>query len=188
MLFGLTFLTGLALGMYVYITAFKPTYAPENLSGGEASASDWSITGKRRGGTEASSAQPAFRVLADGSYLYRQGGLPDENVSETSEGKLAKSLIKNLTLSEAVLQNNAKEISEQNCSSDRGGYDYEYKVLMAGEVYLLDTCSTVFATNSALVSEFGKIWQAMAGKNADASTGEGGWLERLFYERWNEKR
>jgi hypothetical protein len=63
MLLSLTFLTGLAIGMYVYIVAFKPTYAPENLSGVESEANEWSMVGKRRAEFHNSDyVYPSFRL------------------------------------------------------------------------------------------------------------------------------
>lgn len=176
MLLTLTFLTGLAIGLYVYIAFFKPTYVPENLNQSESAASDWSIVAIRRGGTEPRYVQPAFRVLEDGSYQYRAGGMPDTDVSQINEGNLPKSLIRDLNLSTEMLRTYSEQSLVENCLSNQGGYDFEYRISLEGETYVLDTCLTNFSPNSELYESLEAIWDSLEGETTNSNR-TGGWLE-----------
>ena len=103
MILSLTFLTGLAIGMYVYITAYKPTYEANDISETEAEAGEWSVVGKRVGGTDGSDyIQPSFRLLGNGEYTYLPGGSGEMSL-EPVEGSLSRGEMVNLRFNESEL-------------------------------------------------------------------------------------
>lgn len=177
MLLSLTFLTGLAIGMYVYIAVFKPVYAPENLNTSESEAGDWSIVGKRRGGEDDPRyVHPSFRLLANGEYIYLPGGLGGNSL-EPRKGSVSRKDLSLASLSMSELTNYSREISATSCSSDRAGYDYEYRVTMEGETFVLDTCYSVFA-GSATADDFELLWNRFSGASRGRSyTSFADWIE-----------
>jgi hypothetical protein len=170
-LLSLTFLTGLAIGMYIYIAAFKPTYAPESLNNTESNASDWSMIGKRRGGDHDDRyIQPSFRLLGTGEYVYLPGGVGDGALSP-EKGSLAKSQLNSLLVSEAELASYSRGVSASICASDRGGYDYEYRVTVDGETVILDTCLTSLG-NTEMADKLEVLWQQMGGNGVTGGSGQ----------------
>lgn len=169
MLLSLTFLTGLAIGMYVYIAAYKPIYAPADLVSSEASADEWSIVGKQRGGNEDNDyIQPSFRILADGSYTYLPGGTGNKAL-QSVEGSISRSLLRDLQVSVGDLNTYSKRVTGRSCASDVGGYDYRYRVTMDGDTYLLDTCSTLLGDDSGLAVSLSEVWDELSGKGSGAT-------------------
>lgn len=161
-LLSLTFLTGLAIGMYIYIAAFKPTYAPENLSDTEAEAGEWSIIGKQRGGDhDARYIHPSFRLLGDGSYVYLPGGM-GEGALDPQKGSLSKRQLAAVSFSASELSAYSRPAEAASCVSDHGGYDYEYRITLAGETYVLDTCSTALR-DSPKAEELEALWEEFGG-------------------------
>lgn len=183
MLFTLVFMTGLAIGIYVYVAAFKPIYAPEDLSGVESEASEWSIIGKRRGGEHQNGfIHPSFRVLGDGSYTYLMGGEGD-NALTPREGKLSKRMVRALKVTEEDLVIYSRSISRQ-CLTSRGEYEYEYRVVYEGESYLLDTCYTALGHSSDLAEALDNVWMYLSDGTVTERTVDtpSEWLENFLYE------
>ncbi len=187
MLFALTFLTGAAIGMYVYIAAFKPIYAPEGLDNTEANAEEWNVVGKRRGGTgENSDIQPSFRVLSDGSYTYLPGGSGDNSL-EPVEGSISRSIVRDLQVSESQLNTHTKRVTGLECASDSGGYDYRYRFTINGETYLMDSCQTTLGYDSDLAKALEDVWNVLEGRDSSRSYNNfsdwaEAWIHRTFRE------
>lgn len=180
MLLILTFLTGLAIGMYIYITAFKPTYAPENLSNTESEASDWSLVGKKRSlDAEAGFIEPSFRLLGNGEYVYIQGGQDDDSL-EPREGKLSSSLMRDLREYDDMLGSYTENSPGVDCASYEGGYDYEYRVTKDNVLYLLDTCDTMLGQDTPYATALLQVWEQIEG-----TAGSG--LRYGNFSEWAEK-
>lgn len=163
MLFALTFLTGFAIGMYVYIAAFRPIYTPEDLSNTEEQAEDWSLVGKERGGdVENGYIHPSFRVLGNGKYSYIPGGEGDDSL-EPVVGTLPASLMRELKVDADQLEAYSRPVSDHTCASDTGGFDYEYRIISDGETYTLDTCDTALGDESDLALTLEEVWQTLEG-------------------------
>jgi len=174
MLFVLTFLTGAAIGMYMYVAVWKPVYFPEDLGSDEAAASDWSIVGEKRqgGATEAS-----FRLLSDGSYSYLAIDELSGESNMRKEGSVKKSLVKELMVSEAEV---ASYDEETECpTSDR--VEYEYRFTVDGYTYILDTCETELGHNSDLSLSLKKVWQQIEG-GSDNGDKPADWIENWISE------
>lgn len=162
MILSLTFLTGLAIGMYVYITAYKPTYEAEDISGTEAEAGEWSVVSKRLGGRDGNNyIQPSFRLLGNGEYTYLPGGAGEMSL-EPIDGSLSSGEMANLRLSESELAAYEQGPRFAICAMDQGGYDYEYRITINRESFLLDTCLANFS-NSFLEESLSAVWQNIEG-------------------------
>lgn len=162
MLLSLTFLTGVAIGMYVYVAVFKPTYAPENLGASEREAGEWSLVGKRRLDNDHGGAvQPSFRLLGDGSYVYLPGGSGDDDALEPREGRISRSLVREIRSYDNQLAAYGTDASSARCGAD--GFDYEYRVTVANTVYLLDTCYTALGQGTPLSELLASVWDQMEG-------------------------
>ncbi|MEX2341252.1 MAG: hypothetical protein WD605_02950 [Candidatus Paceibacterota bacterium] len=176
-LLSLTFLTGLIIGMFVYITAFKPTYEAESLSGTEAEAGEWSVVGKRIGGVnESNYIQPSFRLLGNGEYTYLPGGSGGES-PEPRSGKISQREMSDLRFIETELAALEQSGRLAVCQSDRGGYDYEYRISLNQNTFLLDTCLVSF-NGSSLETSLDSIWQSIEGtKEARRYNSVADWLQ-----------
>lgn len=169
MLLALTFLTGVAIGMYVYIAAFKPTYAPEKLSGDEIEAADWSLVARRYGGDLMPGyTDSTFRVLGDGTYTYIPGGT-DGLLTEQKQGKLSGSLMKKLRSYDDSLLQYSMTASRNDCSSYYDGYDYDYRFTKNNIVFDLDTCRTALGENTPLSLLLAEVWDEIEGRQTSAS-------------------
>lgn len=169
MLLSLTFLTGVAIGMYVYIAAFKPNYAPEKLSDTEAEAGEWSLVARRYGGDFISGyVDPTFRVLADGTYTYIPGG-PEGIAAEPRSGKLSKATMRELRAYDDELLDHSYTTSGNNCDSYVDGYDYDYRFTKDDVVFDLDTCRTALGYDTPLSRLLESIWDEIEGRTAASS-------------------
>lgn len=177
MILSLTFLTGLAIGMYVYITAYKPTYEADDVSGVESEAGEWSVVGRRVGGNNDNEyIQPSFRLLGNGEYTYLPGGTGDMSL-EPQTGSLSSGEMAALRFNESELASYERGQRLGVCAADRGGYDYEYRITLNRESFLLDTCLANF-NGSSLEESLSTIWQRIEGEGPTRSYNSvSDWLE-----------
>lgn len=170
MLLALTFLTGVAIGMYVYIAAFKPNYAPEKLSDTEAEAGEWSLVARRYGGDSMFGyVDPTFRVLADGTYTYIPGG-PESVAAESRSGKLSKGTMRQLRAYDDALLNHSHTALRNDCASYVDGYDYDYRFTKSNIVFDLDTCRTALGDNTPLSRLLASVWDEIEGRATTTTT------------------
>jgi hypothetical protein len=158
MLLGMTFLTGVFIGVALYVLSFKPTYTPETLNESESVAQSFSIIGEQYGGfQEAGYRAPSFRLLADGSYTYAPGGT-DASIPVT--GVLPNSLFVEIEAvsNVAELQENSLSIEPDSCRSFSDGIEYRYQVVRDGEVFVLDSCTTTLGYDSELALVLEDVW------------------------------
>gem|GEM_PF-1628113 len=169
MLLILTFLTGLAIGMYVYIMAFKPTYIPDKINSTEVEAGDWSMISKKRiEGDQSRNVQPSFRLLANGKYTYIHGGVGD-GALDAVEGKISGTLISKIRENDSAISRYAVIDDTARCYGDDEGYEYEYNITIDNESYFLDTCHTALKHNTALAQLLDQVWQEIEGKQGKKS-------------------
>lgn len=182
----LTFLTGVAIGMYIYIAVFKPMYAPETLSGTESEASEWSVVSRKRDGVSvAGYSEPTFRLLGDGSYTYLPSST-DETLMEPKEGKLSRSILRELRTYDDTLMDYSFTVSRQDCSSERGGYDYEYRFTKNTLSYNLDTCYTSLGYDTPLSKLLEDVWDEIEGKDVNAGPGTfSDWAEGWIHDNFS---
>lgn len=154
----LTFFTGLLIGAFLYVSVFKPTYAPEDLNIVEDEAMEFSVAGRSYGGIRTGFIHPSFRVLEDGSFIYVTGAAEGVEAN-TYEAVLPPALTNDLV--GAVRRANLslfEESAEKDCRIAVDGVDYRYQVILAGETYLLDTCTTALPYESELNESLEAVW------------------------------
>lgn len=178
MLFSLTFLTGLAIGMYVYIVAFKPTYTPDAVSSTETEANEWSMVGKRRAEGDVSGyVYPSFRLLGDGSYVYLPGGTSAAELTPV-DGRLSSSLLRQLRSEDDLVARYSVTAPGTTCDGGLNGYDYEYRVVMDGTAYTLDTCHTMLGQDSGYALLLDEVWAEIEGTDdTRTASSAAGWLQ-----------
>ena len=140
--FILVFVTGAFIGMMIYVTSFKPIYESEGIGGSETLAEDFSVIGKAYGGNEGPEyIRPSFRMLGNGEYTYLPGGESD-NALDPLSGSLPSRLVRQVqsAASESSLNRYADSASKSDCVSYEGGFDYEYRIIVEGESFTVDTC------------------------------------------------
>ncbi|CAG1020690.1 hypothetical protein MTYM_00455 [Methylococcales bacterium] len=176
MLFVLTFLTGAALGMYVYVGAWKPLYAPDKIDTTEAEANEWSMVGERR--DVSGEVTASFRLLGDGSYVYlRSSG--EDGTTESKKGRVPKSLIENLKFSTNRLPGSNTPLTSRSCA-DTDGYTYEYRFTLEGDVFELDECYLRSGVAVAgLADDLRLVWSKIEGGGREYSS-FAEWLEEVI--------
>ena len=160
-LFILTFVTGAFIGMFIYVTSFKPTYVPEDVNSDEDKAYEFSITGKTYGGLIAPEyIRPSFRLLGNGQYTYIRGGTGD-NALEPEEGKLPRTIMNEINSEVTASQLAAASAPAEKdfCENYVDGTDYRYQITLDGTVYQLDTCFTDLTYESDLAAALEAVWQ-----------------------------
>jgi hypothetical protein len=158
--FILTFLTGLAAGMYIYVISFKPTYAPETIDPNEELAQDFSVIGKQYGGDlQSDYVAPSFRITGNGNFDYRPGG-NSESALEPVSGQLPNSLVSEIKdlATKGELEFLVQPRAESDCRSHVDGFDYQYRVILEGIEYHLDSCNTLLGYNSELAVALEDVW------------------------------
>lgn len=181
MLFTLTFLTGFAIGMYVYIAAFKPIYVPEKLSETEAGASDWSLVVKQRNvSQDPSYIQPSFRLLGDGQYVFLPGGQASDALLPR-EGKLSSSLMRDLRRFDGGLKTYSEPAVNQNCLSVN---EYEYRFTVETNAYVLDSCRTKLQDDTVFLKILNEAWDEITGNGTSRQADTfSGWAQGWLRER-----
>lgn len=157
MLLFLTFLTAVAIGMYVYIMFFKPTYVPDQINNSESVANEWSLISKRYSDGPSRTVEPSFRLLGDRTYVYLPGGQSEDSLTPI-EGKLSSSLMKKVRQFDSSLAGYTMSSETGQCRSDLGGYDFEYRYIIDNTVYNLDTCDTSLGYTSSLSVTLEAVW------------------------------
>lgn len=197
--FILTFITGVFIGAFVYLTSFVPTYLSNGFGGEEADASEFSVIGKSYGGfTTPDYIHPAFRLLGNGEYSYIPGGT-GENSLEPIEGKLPASLMQDVKRSATELKLNSYERNAENtsCRYYADGVDYEYRIVLDKMSYELDTCTTALGYNTDLSQALDEVWEYLADpgngsigsrwRGSDFNEAATNWLRSYFDTSYEEE-
>lgn len=154
-LFISTFLMGMLVGAYVYVSIYAPAYESGTDSDAEVGADSFVIDAQMYGGCSEAGACASFRLVDGRSYSF--AAYPE---AEVKEGKLSRAIEEELraVLSEASLIENARPIAPSSCDAYVDGIDYSYTVMLNGETYQLDTCTTSLARNLQLQDTLLEIW------------------------------
>ncbi len=171
----LTFLTGILVGVTLYLTAFAPVYQDTEL----AEKSDFSIQGEQYGGCGMTDSCLTFRLEENGSYKY----LYDDKIEE---GTLPSVLTNEAfgSLSVDSLDTNSESEEKDDCISYVDGVDYRYTIVYEGVRYVLDSCRTTFSLESDFQESAIKAWDFMGGEDvtyaSSTGSGLGGWFVNRF--------
>lgn len=164
-LIGFTFVTGVAVGVYLYVTAFMPTYNIEKVPVIGSNETAFNVVGKAYGGhTISGYVQPSFEISANGHYEYFAGGV-DADTAVPKEGKLDPVLFADL---KSVIRNTdlatyGEATEKEFCTNFADGTDYIYRITLEGKTYELDSCRTVFPYESDLAHVLSDVWADIQG-------------------------
>lgn len=155
----ITFGMGFVSGVYLYFSGFVP-FASEYLSLKSLLPDPveigLSIVGDAYGGCLMANSCPSFQLAADRSYRFRSS--PD---AEMRTGVLPEALLNTLSssLSGAPLERYTLEADKESCESYVDGIDYHYTIVIDGEEYVIDTCTTALPSNSAVNQALTRVWR-----------------------------
>lgn len=151
-----TFVVGFAFGMYLYTIGFMQDFdAPDVQS--QQELSDFVLSAEVYGGCR--NTCPSFQILADGTYRYLF--TPTAGAEQIiRDGTLPRALRRDISeaFNKTDLATQSVKTQPAVCNSYTDGIDVRYRVTLAGEEYLLDTCGTAVDTNSALWNTLVKTW------------------------------
>jgi hypothetical protein len=152
----LTFLIGLLVGAYFYITGMANFIASFTTPTAEE-VRTFQIVGDVYGGCRA--ACPSFLVTSDGSYRYLYTPLNAQD-AVIREGSLPRNLQRRLesVLVPTTLAQQAAPREPVTCNSYVDGIDVEYTISVDGTDYTLDSCGTQVIGDSALWVVLGEVW------------------------------
>lgn len=160
MSFTLIFVTGVFIGMFLYVTVFKPVYVPEEAPAEVEAAREFSVIGQAYGGMRGPEfVRPSFRILGDGRYTYQPGGV-GEGALRTETGTLPADLLASLRseATEPNLLEAAAPAQKADCRLFVDGYDYRYQFTVSGTVYSVDTCESNVTYSDELVLLLDEVW------------------------------
>jgi hypothetical protein len=152
----ITFVTGLVVGSYLYLTGFAPTYGlPE---ADKISAYDgFVIVGDSFGACEATRSCISFQLFQNGTYrvIYeRSGGRVEKSSS------IPRALQRELAsaLSQTALEAQSKPLLLPSCAFGEDATNFRFKVSYGATTYTLDTCATSIAYTEPLWTVLAKAW------------------------------
>lgn len=161
--FGLAFVTGIFIGMFMFVTVFKPAYIPDDLDRTEDKAYEFSVVGKAYGGLVPNDyIHPSFRLLGNGEYTLLPGGT-DADALEPVSGFIPNDLQRLLDSeirAESLLDKSVPV--EKTCRSFSDGTDYKYQITVEGTVYQLDTCKTALSYGANLAVLLDEVWDYLS--------------------------
>ncbi len=183
-LFGSTFLIGLFVGMYVYLTAFVPEYFENQALEAvlDEKISTLRITGESYGGCQRAGRCASFELSGDRKYKYLPAITQGELVGIQS-GRLPKGLFDHILniMEKADLPSLAQSVNKQ-CDNWADGIDYKYTVQLRNDFYELDTCFSRLDKSSTEAVNLAELFVYMADPENYSSNnvnrgGLGGMLE-----------
>lgn len=153
----LTFITGFAVGMYVYIAGAANFLAMLSTSD-QTEVYNYVIVGDRYGGC--GSDCPSFRVDSTGSFRFLSAADSGEE-QVARDGRLPYGLRQSL---DNVLATNTLSLQSQStailqCDSLAEGSNVTYRIELSGVIYQLDSCQTAVDTNSELWRSLSRVWE-----------------------------
>ncbi len=140
-LISLTFLTGLLVGMYLYVAYFAPTYTQTGVD-----EADFELIGNSYGRCENEEGCASFRLTDNRELAYLPPSRTGVDVSVLTT-VISRSSYRSIynRISTADLDALAEPIFGVECISSSGGDDYTYTIMVEGSTYVLDTCETGLA-------------------------------------------
>ncbi|TXH01166.1 MAG: hypothetical protein E6P95_02385 [Candidatus Moraniibacteriota bacterium] len=152
----ITFLVGVFIGGYFYLTNFAGLVAKIETPDIET-VSEFTIVADVYGGCR--NACPSFQVQNDGTYRYLY--TPAVGAEQVlRKGALSRELLKSLqtVVTKEALATQSKVITPALCNSFTDGIDIRYEITLDGVVYRLDSCGTAVVAESKLWATLSAIW------------------------------
>ncbi len=158
-LIGLTFLTGVFAGAYLYITVFAPAYGqkPEVVAVDET---DFLLSGETYGSCETTDSCASF-VLNENRHYEFTALTPGSEEADEVAGSVTADVFTELEETIATTELSAIDRSRTRCVGDSETAAYRYRLIYEREEYFFDTCTDVFRS-SALARSFENLWPLVA--------------------------
>ncbi len=153
----LTFLTGLFMGAYLYVSVFAPDYANDDgvVAVDEVS---FSLQGEAYGGCRMTGGDCGrFTLAASRAFTYLPPGDDSEQKGFIDHATLGMVMD---TIEAVPSLERLTEATNTRCNAAFDGIDYRYRLIYEGEEYEFTTCSTRFTT-SDLAAVFEGLWMIM---------------------------
>lgn len=162
----ITFIIGFVGGFYFFLTGYAPyaeSIKQQFNTDKQSEASSLVVVAKQYGGCEQTRQCASFQIDYDGTYRYLpysvlQGAVPEQGVLPRSIQNEVKKLA-----NQTKLDNASRMKRGENCISYVDGIDYNYEILFAGQVYVLDTCRTNLSEYPEIVETFNRVWVYLGG-------------------------
>ncbi len=157
----LTFITGIFIGGYLYLTGFATTFLPPEA--GESNVyTEFVITAESYGSCALDKTCLSFQVLESGVYRAIRDTV-DGQVSKDARIPfgLKKELYTVLVPTELTLL--SKKLSVPGCQYE--GTNYRFKVTRDQIEYVIDTCQTAISYESSEWKVLAKLWNYMGSLN-----------------------
>lgn len=150
-----TFVLGLAVGIYVYISGFAGFWS--NITVSEQSTEEGFVLVADVYGVCRSDC-PSFRVDDTGSYRYIYPVTGGDSV--TRDGRLPYGIRQELrtAMESSELVRQSQETTPAMCDSYVDGIDVRYTINYEGAEYVLDTCGSAVDTDSTLWASISGVW------------------------------
>ncbi len=152
----ITFVVGFVAGVYVYLVGFKPQ-VDRLQSQFEAPEQALEIVGEQYGGLR-ETTPPSFQITARNAYRFIPSA-PLGVVVEPRSGELPaawrrplRPYLNTTTLTAAATPR------QDSCASHVDGIDYRYRITLAGEVFVVDTCTTRLLSEPGLATALANLW------------------------------
>ncbi len=155
-----TFFIGMVAGSYLYLVGFAPNFEEIEMPiDGEVTSASLVIFGEMYGG-DRYGAPPRFELSANGGYRYTPFNEEPSIPVAAEEGMLPEALMLEVrqVLAPRTLKAAAEEVTPESCAMFVDGSEYRYRIGLADETYVLDTCGTNFAYDSELAKILEKVW------------------------------
>jgi len=158
----ITFIIGFGGGFYFFLTGYAP-YAERVketvFSPDQRAVESLIINAKEYGGCERAGLCASFQLVYDGTYTYLPksilaGAVPVEGVLP----RAMLSDVRAITLPSS-LRVAARTATSDDCISYVDGIDYSYEIIRNGELFMLDTCTTMLSQNPEMLQVFATIWR-----------------------------
>lgn len=156
----ITFLVGLVVGAYIYITGFVPTYRLPEI-GTEQQYANWVIIGESFGACEVDENCLSFQALQDGSF---QGIISGEIVKQEFKGKVSGRVRQLLdkTITDNVLTAFSEPKPETSCLYGDDATNFRFRITKEGKNYSFDTCQSSIDYNSTTWEALKTLWKEVA--------------------------
>jgi hypothetical protein len=178
---------GMLSGAFLYVTVFAPTYKSDLDTPEAEVAGGVFIEGQMYGACEEMDSCASFRLLDSRAYDYLP--YPD---TEVERGKIPSAITEPLfdALASGALFELSEDYDKEVCASDGTGLDFSYTVSMDDESAVLDTCSTLLATDEQTTGLFLDAWNFMQNPTTTypeiLEKGVGEYIIDSTFERFHE--
>ncbi|MEZ4104372.1 MAG: hypothetical protein R3B60_03740 [Candidatus Paceibacterota bacterium] len=151
----ITFIMGFVAGFYFFLTGFHFEFS---LIPDSKIYDDYTIEAEAYGSCSVKGCMSFQLIVSTGSYRLlttktEVGDIIKEGVIDRS---LRNELQRMVNLNELEKQTSRRLV--QKCDSKEGGVDYNFKITIDSEEYILDTCRTTVDYNSRTWTSLEKLW------------------------------